>query len=57
MGKWFKEFKRQGGGFGREFKRQVGMFTFGKSHNHGSRGKHHPKCSSTHRRYCGGKRR
>jgi hypothetical protein len=56
MGKWSKEFRRQAGGFGREFKRQAGIFAFGKSHRP-NRSKHHPKCLSTHRRYCGGKKR
>ena len=55
MGKWTREFRRQAGGFGREFKRQVGIFAFGKSHK-SNRSKHHPRCSSTHRRYCGKRR-
>ena len=57
MGKWFNEFKRQGSGFGREFKRQGNIMLFGKSYDRKSKHSHHPKCSSTHRRYCGGKRR
>ena len=57
MGKWLNEFNRQGSGFGREFKRQGKIMLFGKSHTHKSKSKHHPKCFSAHRRYCGGKRR
>lgn len=55
MGKWFNEFKRQTVPFGKEFKRQVSIFANGKSYKP-NREKHHPRCSSTHRKYCGKRR-
>ena len=57
MGKWLKEFGRQASGFGREFKRQGGIFINGPSKSRPKSHGHHSKCSNTHRRYCGGKRR